>query len=297
MPREIQFESFTTCFVCGSARLEDAAPEQRVVRCRDCGYTFANPRPTQEEIVAFYSRGDKYAHWVSNDRARRRMWDRRLRKLDRLGVRGKVLDVGAGIGEFLHHVGGRFSERTGTEVSREAVRLARERYGVELIEGNFESIPVQPRFDLVTVFHVLEHVPDPRATVEHCFRALRPGGWLVIAVPNDVSGKQKLQALLGRMGMSKYAERGPLALPSRAITLGEEQEEVHLSHFSAPVLRRLLERSGFERISTSLDPHHAESGVRGLKMDLKFALCSAIERATGANVYDTIWAQARRPLD
>ena len=295
MNAAIQFEELTSCPVCGSADLHPAAPQQRVMRCRGCGYAFANPRPTQEEIVAFYSRGGKYEHWVSNPRARRRMWTRRLRKLRRLGVSGKVLDVGAGIGEFLHQVEGLFTERTGTEVSSEAVRLAHDMYGVKLIEGSFESMEFDPVFDLVTVFHVLEHVPDPRATVEHCFRALRPGGWLVVAVPNDMGAKQRVQSGLGRLGMRRYATRGPLALAVPAITLGPEQEEVHLSHFGPGVLRTLLGTAGFVDIVTSLDPYHAESGARGAREDVKFALCAAVERATGANLYDTIWVQARRP--
>lgn len=177
-------------------------------------------------------------------------------------------------------------------MSHEAVQIAKEKYGIDLLLGEFESFGLESRYDVITLIHVLEHVPDPRTTVAACRAALRPGGLLVIAIPNDINSiKQRIKASLGRLGWERFRRLGPLALP--AITLDERQEEVHLSNFTPEVLVGLLRAAGFDEIRTSLDPYYAATGLRRLRHELFYRTCAAVEGVSGANLYDTIWVEAR----
>lgn len=287
-------ERLARCALCRADRLEDVDPAARIQRCASCGYVFDNPRPTADAIARFYSARGKYGHWVAREEARAAMWRRRIRKLRAAGAGGALLDVGAGIGEFLEMARPSFASVEGTEVSREAVEVARARHGVTLHAGEMEGMRFGRRFDTVTLFHVLEHVPDPRRTLERCRAVLRPGGLLVVAVPNDVDGvKWAVRRLLRAVGVPRFRAAGRLGLPP--ITLDAAQQEVHLSHFTAPVLARLLTTLGFTDVRVSQDPYHPSSGLAGVRHRLFFAACDAIRRVTGRSLYDALWITARRP--
>ena len=147
-------------------------------------------------------------------------------------------------------------------------------------------------FDVVTLFHVLEHVPDPRRTLVACRRALRPGGIVVIAVPNDIDSFQsRRNRFLGRLGSPKYLPLGKTGLPK--LTL--DTADIDLSHFRSPTLRHALEREGLEVIEDSLDPFFAARRMRKLRRFRRYYTHRAIQRVTQRNFYETIWMVARRP--
>lgn len=100
-------------------------------------------------------------------------------------ARGRLLDLGCGDGAFLAAMRERGWEVLGVEPDPEAARLARERYGLEVITGTLEvaALPTAS-VDAITLNHVIEHVPDPVALLEECGRVLQFGGKLVIATPN-----------------------------------------------------------------------------------------------------------------
>jgi 2-polyprenyl-3-methyl-5-hydroxy-6-metoxy-1,4-benzoquinol methylase len=290
----MDLERLDACSLCRSLNLVTVDAERYFCRCSDCGYIFDNPRPTAAEIVRFYSKPGQYHNWLEAEVARDRMWQRRLRKLRRARLSGSLLDVGSGTGQFLHHAKATFSEVLGTEVSTEAVQVARQKYDIELIATEFESTEFPGEFDVVTLFHVLEHVPDPRRTVTRCYEVLRPGGMLIIAVPNDVQSlKQRIRRFLSRIPLVKPRIGGPLALPR--LTLEKIGQEVHLSHFTPTVLESFLKRLGFTDVQTTLDPYYARSGFRELRADLRYAVFSIINLVLKQNLYSTIWVQARRP--
>jgi len=108
--------------------------------------------------------------------------------VNRYGRGGRLLDVGTGIGQFLHFA--RFGyEVTGTEVSEQAIQIARVKYGLELRRGRIEELDFgNRRFDVITLFHVLEHVHDPRRLLSRCRELLSTTGIVVVAVPNEIHG-------------------------------------------------------------------------------------------------------------
>ena len=116
----------------------------------------------------------------------------------RLGLLGaapgaRILDAGAGRGRFVAFARAAGYDAVGVEPSARGVAAAREAYGVELVHATLADAPSGP-FDSATLWHVLEHVDDPGAALDALAARVRPGGTLVVGVPNRLS----LQARLSR---------------------------------------------------------------------------------------------------
>jgi len=138
--------------------------------------------------------------------------------------RGRLLDIGCGNGEFLARARALGWEVAGIEPDPTAARIARERFGIDILASSLQEARLEPEsFDAVTLSHVIEHLIDPPATLRECGRVLKPGGRLVLATPNIES-----------RGHS-YWEKSWVGLdPPRHILL-----------FSPRALRRCVEEAGF----------------------------------------------------
>jgi 2-polyprenyl-3-methyl-5-hydroxy-6-metoxy-1,4-benzoquinol methylase len=288
-------ETVAACNLCHSQTIQQLDSEYNFCRCAACGYVFDSPRPTLQEIVAFYSQDSKYDSWVDAAAARDALWQRRLQKLLPLRAEGNLLDVGTGIGQFLHHARPYFTDVQGTEVSASAVRVAEEKYGLKVHQGRVEEMGFPPEsFNNITLFHVLEHVPDPANMVECCRELLRVNGVLAIAVPNDVlAWTSKLKKLGKNLGLGPFKKFSPVLGISRA----GSSREIHLSHFTPAVLKKLLEDSGFTILEQGIDPYYASSGMRGA---VDAAYCSAHDlmfKTLRVNRYDTIWMVGKKMVE
>ncbi len=136
-----------------------------------------------------------------------------------------VLDVGCGSGTFLHLAQRRGFTAHGLDFSAQAVALARRQYGLDVRQGDVGDDSWQGcKFDFITMFHVLEHLPEPRKALSFAIQHLKPGGSLIIQVPNAGS----LQARI--FGARWYG----LDVPR------------HLINFTAAGLQRLLAEAGLE---------------------------------------------------
>lgn len=285
-------ELLNQCNLCDSGLLDVLDADCNIAQCRSCGHVFDNPRPTLQALIDFYSKPGKYDSWLEELGPRDRLWRRRLRKIRSTRKAGTLLDVGTGIGQFLSLARGVFSEVHGTEVSTTAVEIARQKYGLELFHGTIEDLAPQGKtFDNVTLFHVLEHVPDPKAMLKTCHSLLGPGGILVIAVPNEVASLRGFKRRLFSK-LRKPANGGALGLPR--LTLDGSISEIHLSHFSPPVLARLLESTGFSILKNTLDPYYVRTGLRRAKADFFYYSCLLFRNVFGVNIYDTILVIARK---
>lgn len=290
-----EIEELENCIVCGGGSIEVIDSATCLSRCESCGYVFDNPRPTLDALVNFYSAPAKYDSWLQEEDGRNKLWTRRLKKLRRTARKGSLLDVGAGIGQFLNLARHDFNEVRGTEVSSSAVAIAQAKYGLRLLHGTIDSVPLPPAsFDNITVFHVLEHVPNPRAMVEKCHSLLRSDGVLVIAVPNDYQPmKSRLRLMLGRLGVAKFRRAAKFGLEK--IRLDGSMGEIHLSHFAPKVLLHLVESCGFRVIDEGIDPYYVPvPGLKGVRQDTRYLAGRAVYALSHVNVYDAIWMVAQK---
>ncbi len=212
-----------------------------LVRCAGCGMVYLDPRPAAAEMAAFYPSGYCWQEKAGGLAGLYR--DLILRAeigiLSRLLPKpGRMLDVGCGSGDYLRLFRKRGWEACGVESSGPAADHAASARGLAVHRGDvFSARFPDSHFDLVTYFQVLEHVPDPGAQVGECFRILRPGGVLLVQVPNIESAQFR-----------RYREGWlHLSVPQ------------HLSHFSPATLRKLLVSRGFEvraerQFSVRMDP-------------------------------------------
>src|SRR5262249_40212919 len=164
----------------------------QIATCASCGFTVTAPQPTLAELGAYYPAG-----YYGNPGDRRFppivealqkvLYNRRVRMVEavRRGQQGRVLDVGCGRGLLLAAFRRSGWETQGTELSDAAGSYAREVAKVPVETGTLEAINFpSDHFDAITMWHVLEHIHDPRVMLSEVSRLLKPGGVLLVGVPN-----------------------------------------------------------------------------------------------------------------
>jgi ubiquinone/menaquinone biosynthesis C-methylase UbiE len=243
--------SSTPCALCGAShyRLLHDMGWRRVLRCAECGLVRADPLPSLDEKVATETLGytDETAYPEVRDffaNCHRdfvedpviRGMRRNLVELERVvGGPGRLLDVGAGTGIFMHLARERGWEPTGVDICPLTADKAEREFGVRIAVGPFEQHQFDGRrFDAVTMLDVLEHVHDPLASLRRVHDLLRPGGAVCIAVPNQ---RSLLTAVV-----DTYARAGGPAADRLLLRL---YVAPHLHYFTPKTLRRLVSAAGF----------------------------------------------------
>ena len=176
-----------------------------------------------------------------------------------------VLDVGAGVGAFMQAAQAEGWQPAGLEPSPFAVRYCQEHLGLDLRQGTLdEPVTFSQLFDVVNLNHVLEHFQYPQANLKTIKDLLRPGGILMLEVPQE--GKWASQFLHWLSGW-KSASRATRP----AFTI------VHMCIFTPGSLRRLLERCGFtiERLWVE------SNAVSEARFDERFGNSPPLGRALG----------------
>jgi ubiquinone/menaquinone biosynthesis C-methylase UbiE len=290
----METETLHSCDLCGSGEILTIDSQISLCECHSCGYIFDNPRPAHREIVNFYSMPTKYDLWLAEERGRDLLWLRRLKKMKKSRRCGALFDVGTGIGQFLHHAKALYTDVQGTEISASAISIARKKYGLQIAQAAMEDLQVgDSSFGTITLFHVLEHVPRPKALIQKCYRLLQKDGILVIAVPNDVLWlRGMIKAFLKKIGVKRYADCGRFGL--RRIKLDGTMDEIHVSHFTPDVLKRFLQATGFSVLENTLDPYYALTGIKKMGANVYYATCLVLKYLVGVNIYDTIWIVAKK---
>lgn len=182
------------CPVCGTAESAVVfhgaryAPEATIRRCVGCGLAFYAPRPTPAELAAYYE-GDyrkEYDGAVSPETTYRRAIGEARTRVERLrpllAQETRLLEVGASCGAFLEAVRPFVGSVTGVEPGDEHRAWGRSRLGLDIVADI--SAVTDRRFDLIVLFHTLEHLLDPVAYIRDLRPRLARGGRMVIEVPN-----------------------------------------------------------------------------------------------------------------
>ncbi len=232
-------ERVDACPLCTSLERVVVDIDAAVVRCEDCGHRYVEPRPTQEEIARGYSLPTAYDGWIEVADAREAMWRRRFHRVLANVPQGRLLDVGAGIGTFLAIARDQGWSVVGTEVSTTAIAKARERHGIAISAGRVEDAAPPGPYDVITLWHVLEHLPDPGWTLRFCHGILGERGRIVLAMPND-GGAAWALTMLGNV-----VRRGLGRAPTRRYDRLRPGVESHIQHFDQRSIRQLLSQCGF----------------------------------------------------
>lgn len=204
-----------------------------VRQCCSCGLIYLSPRPERGEIDRYYP--TEYAPYQmaeDDEPSRWRRWNRRYSESKkvravqaRVASTGNALDIGCATGDFLEALRRHGWDVAGVETNAEAANYAVTRFGLDVYTGELQEADFpDSRFDLVTMWHVLEHVHDPLATLEEVARITRPGGTVLLAIPDPDS----LEAhLFGQCWAGWDVPR-------------------HLHIFSRPLITRLLQERGWQ---------------------------------------------------
>jgi SAM-dependent methyltransferase len=217
--------------------------------CDACGLGVLDPRPSADTLARLYSQEYCEEYFVEGGEPgsaafakRLRLEDHRIRFFRKYKKAGRVLDIGCGYGYFLAACREKGYEVHGLDFSEWAVRHARQRLGLDITVGPMDRVGLADgSFDVVTLWHCLEHTPDPVMALSRIRQWLKPDGLLVVDVPNR-QGTDARKTWDDWVGWS---------LP------------YHLYHFTPESLEGLLDQQGFSVIRSK--NYHSESVKAALR--------------------------------
>jgi 2-polyprenyl-3-methyl-5-hydroxy-6-metoxy-1,4-benzoquinol methylase len=171
--------------------------EFELLRCSSCGFILTSAPPDETHIGAFYESDEYISHSDSGktflDKVYREVRKIMLSRKRRLVIRntikqtGKILDFGCGTGHFLNEMKRAGWDATGVEVNKKARDHAASGFGLEVFPPEaVRSLP-DNEYDCITLWHVLEHINEPSDHFSEIKRLLKPGGAVLVALPNSDS--------------------------------------------------------------------------------------------------------------
>tara|TARA_X000000368_G_scaffold417540_1_gene414226 strand:+ start:1612 stop:2499 length:888 start_codon:yes stop_codon:yes gene_type:complete len=193
-----------TCPICSGGKLvkkidcvDHSTSKEKftIVSCETCNFTFTNPRP-KEEFLGEYYKSDMYISHTNNTKGLFNWLYQKVRDytigtkvvlLKSVKDSGAHLDIGCGTGEFLNACNDAGFRAEGIEPSELARNQAIKNFNLSISENtNLEQFQ-NNKFDSISMWHVLEHVPNLNATIAQFGRVLNADGKVIIAVPNHKS--------------------------------------------------------------------------------------------------------------
>ena len=221
------------CYLCGSSDVQfvQANPSYSYVACRACGFRRRHPLPSAEEERELYEdeyyedRGLVIGLDGQSSLLLELITDRVTKLTELNGGPGSLLDIGAGTGLFMEAAMRAGWRATGLETSEAAARIAGRITKGRILQGRVEDLDFEGRFDAATLWDVLEHLPDPRATLGVIRSRLKTRGLVGISLPNVSGLKARLRGDRWRYYQHSFG---------------------HISHFSPRTLSTLLEQAGFK---------------------------------------------------
>jgi 2-polyprenyl-3-methyl-5-hydroxy-6-metoxy-1,4-benzoquinol methylase len=286
----------TRCPLCGkhdfeafTSRARDGRPLPTTI-CRGCGFVWVNPPPTDDALRRYYA-------WTYRQEAKgtaRRTLRQVYRAAQGAAARyevlkpyltpgAAVLDVGSGGGELVYLLRKVGVDATGIEPDKTYSAFAREELAVPVETAFLQDVRFPARtFDMVLLYHVLEHVPRPSDVIAVLRPWLKPGGALIVEVPNLESG---CEAPISRFHHDHLSYFTPRTLSAFAANAGLSPARVELSPDGGNIL--LMARADAAAAPVDLDREYEK--VHG-----RFGTRSAVEFYLSALPYTRMLSRARR---
>ena len=208
----------------------------KILECKDCGLLYTTPRPNKDEIGKYYKSDEYYSHQENKEGFIPKVYEKvksiNLKNKYTIATektrKGKILDIGCGVGDFLHTMEQHGWEGTGVEPSEEAKAIAKKRIKAQLFSSEEQENLTIGSFDVITMWHVLEHVDALRWQIQQLYRLCKPGGRIIIALPNYKSYD----------GQYYKAAWAAYDVPR------------HLNHFNEETIIKIFEESHLKHIKT-----------------------------------------------
>ena len=195
---ELNVECSVPCNLCGSRSVNQIGDRDRdgsylrSVICKECGLSWSDPRPNEQEIKDFYTKNYRIEYKGTYIPQLKHVYRAGLGAIDRFEFFREVLkegdvllDVGSGGGEFVYLLNKLGFEAYGIEPNEGYGTYARDELGLPVEIGFVQQKELEDEsFDLITMHHVLEHLDDPFSILARLNRSLKKGGYLVVEVPN-----------------------------------------------------------------------------------------------------------------
>jgi SAM-dependent methyltransferase len=203
-----------------------------IVRCERCGHMQLAEMPTETDLAEAY-RDAESVDYVIEERGQRATASRILQLIEQHRPPGRLADLGCWVGFLLSEAERRGWEATGIEPSEFASAYARNRLGLDVrTAGIFDTGDLgESRFDAVFMGDVIEHIPAANEAIDRIHRLLKPGGILVLALPDTGS---RVARMLGRRWWS--------VIPT------------HVHYFTRASIIGLLDQGGFELLKITTSP-------------------------------------------
>ena len=252
------------CPLCGCALakrfFEAEFHPYALARCQSCDFHFLSPRAPSSVLTESYREADYYCcggaggydDYEGQAASLGKTFARMMSELHRRSLAGgELLEVGCGYGYFLEQARGSFRRIEATEFSLHAIDKAKQ-HADTVFAGGIESVPPGRQYDLIVALQVLEHVYEPRLFLRELRERLRPGGHLLLGVP-DMASPWRL--LLG-------AKWPSFKIPE------------HVLYFEKDSLHRLMREEGFLDVVAMPYPHAFSlrllAGKFGIKLPSRF---------------------------
>ena len=265
-----------------------------VYACARCGHQFIQPIPTSKFLRAYYgsymiqAKENFYRDGLQRDIPERfrRTYVKRLQVIKQLlGGTGTLLDIGCGLGMFLRLAKAHGFIASGVEANNEAATRLRSDHGLSVENCLFESFSTNKKFDVVTMWDLLEHLADPVSAIRKAYSLLNPGGILVLETPARDSVAHWVAKLLYRASFKTI--KSPLHM-----TYGMH----HLQYFSRRDLSSVISKVGFDvvrMLSGSTDLESLGAGERcsftrqlkGMCFRVVFAIGRMLDRSNKVIVF------------
>lgn len=260
------------CIFCKDSQIQILFPagviegNVAVLRCQKCGLVYLESRTGETGLDP-----EETAYWDNEDQKKvylqekiqetfAREFEARLASIERYYPgKGRILDVGCGVGHFLFAASKRGWQTLGLDIANAASRAAKEGYGLEVAVGTLESVSIPEKsLDVITLWDVIEHVRRPGENVAAINGLLKTGGLVVMKTPDESS-------------LYKWVARAAYRLfGNRARFLVNYVYYVpHYFAYNRKTISRLLEQCGFEVIGFEMDRTPVEFAAEKINIHYK----------------------------